>query len=92
MKLKGVELDLFLESLPTVDKVGIKEFLNKEFEISCRNGVTKLRPVRVYTSYVKGRGGVYVIWGIFICPDGSIIKKALGKYVEYLKSKIEKDH
>ena len=86
MKLRGAELDLFLETLPTVDKVGVKEFLKKEFDVGCRGGVVKLRPIRVYTSYVHGRS-TYVIWGIFICPDGSIIKKALGKYVEQLKKR-----
>jgi len=85
MQLRGSELDLFLESLPTVDKVGVKEFLSKEFEINCRSGVVRLKPVRVFTSFVHGRGGVYVIWGIFICPDGKIVKKALGKYIEKLK-------
>jgi len=73
--------ELLLEYLPTLDSVGIKKIVNSEYEVECREGKVRLKPFRVYTSYVHGRDA-YIVWALFICPDGSFVKKAVGKYFE----------
>lgn len=57
--------------------IDLKPYLEKEYEIDCAGTKVKLKPIKAWVFAPKGRKGVIV--GLFRCPDGKSIRRAIGK-------------
>jgi hypothetical protein len=57
--------------------VNVQQYLNKEYEVECDGQMVKLKPVKAWVLQPKGRKGVVI--GLFKCPNGKTIRKAIGK-------------
>ncbi|ADY01022.1 hypothetical protein VMUT_0812 [Vulcanisaeta moutnovskia 768-28] len=51
--------------------------MEKEYEVECDGQSMKLKPVKVWMLAPKGRRGVII--GLFKCPGGKVVRKAIGK-------------
>jgi hypothetical protein len=63
-----------------VEKTEISKLQEREFEIECDGEVVKLRPVKVWVLAPRGRKGVVI--GLFKCPNGKTVRKAIAKTKE----------
>ena len=57
--------------------VKIEEYLAKEYDVECDGEVVKLKPMKAWVLAPKGRKGVII--GLFKCPNGKTVRKAIGK-------------
>ena len=57
--------------------VKIEEYLAKEYDVECDGEVVKLKPMKAWILAPKGRKGVII--GLFKCPNGKTVRKAIGK-------------
>jgi hypothetical protein len=57
--------------------VNVQQYLGKEYEVECDGQMVKLKPVKAWVLQPKGRKGVVI--GLFKCPNGKTIRKAIGK-------------
>ncbi len=57
--------------------VNVQQYLNKEYEVECDGQMVKLKPVKAWVLQPKGRKGVVI--GLFKCPNGKTLRKAIGK-------------
>ncbi len=52
-------------------------YMEKEYNVECDGQIIKLKPLKVWMLAPKGRRGVII--GLFKCPSGKIIRKAIGR-------------
>ena len=57
--------------------IDLTPYLDKEYEVDCGGQVLKLKPMKAWVLAPKGRKGVII--GLFQCPDGKKVRKAIGK-------------
>lgn len=55
----------------------ISAYAGKEYDVECDGQVVKLKPMKVWVLAPKGRKGVVI--GLFKCPNGKTVRKAIGK-------------
>ncbi len=55
----------------------LSSYMEKEYEIDCDGQKVRLKPVKVWMLAPRGRKGVII--GLFKCPNGKVVRKALGK-------------
>ena len=60
--------------------VTMQELLQKEYDVECDGQVVKLKPLKAWTLQPKGRKGVVI--GLFKCPNGKTVRKAIAKIDE----------
>ena len=57
--------------------IDLTHYLEKEYEVDCDGQVIKLKPVKAWILAPKGRKGVII--GLFKCPNGKTVRKAIGR-------------
>lgn len=57
--------------------VNLQQYQNREYDVECDGQVVKLKPVKAWILQPKGRKGVII--GLFKCPNGKTVRKAIGK-------------
>ena len=57
--------------------VDLTPYLEKEYEVECNGETVKLKPVKAWVLAPRGRKGVII--GLFRCPNGKTVRKAIGK-------------
>ena len=57
--------------------VDLSPYLEKEYDVECDGEVVKLKPVKAWVLAPRGRKGVII--GLFKCPNGKTVRKAIGK-------------
>ena len=57
--------------------VSLDEYLGREYDVECDGEVVKLKPMKAWILAPKGRKGVII--GLFKCPNGKTVRKAIGK-------------
>ena len=57
--------------------IDLTPYLEREYEVDCDGQRLKLKPVKAWVLAPKGRKGVII--GLFKCPNGKTVRKALGK-------------
>ncbi|NPA23672.1 MAG: chorismate-binding protein [Crenarchaeota archaeon] len=57
--------------------IDLTPYLEREYEVDCDGQILKLKPVKAWVLAPKGRKGVII--GLFKCPNGKTVRKALGK-------------
>jgi len=60
-----------------MSSIDLTPYLEKEYEIECDGENVKLKPVKAWVLAPKGRPGVII--GLFRCPNGKTVRKAIGK-------------
>ena len=60
-----------------MSSIDLSPYLEKEYDVECGEGIVRLKPVKAWILAPKGRPGVVI--GLFKCPDGKTVRKALGK-------------
>ena len=60
--------------------MSLETYLEKEYEIECDGELIRMKPIKVWTLAPKGRKGVII--GLFRCPNGKTVRKAVGKTEE----------
>ncbi len=55
----------------------LSSYMEREYEVECDGQIVKLKPVKVWMLAPKGRRGVII--GLFKCPGGKVVRKAIGK-------------
>ncbi|WP_054854117.1 chromatin protein Cren7 [Vulcanisaeta distributa] len=56
----------------------LSSYMEREYEVDCDGQVMKLKPIKVWMLAPKGRRGGVII-GLFKCPSGKVVRKAIGK-------------
>jgi len=57
--------------------MGLSSYVDREYDVECNGEVVRLRPMKVWVLAPKGRRGVVI--GLFKCPSGKVVRKAIGK-------------
>jgi hypothetical protein len=57
--------------------MGLSAYAEREYDVECDGQITRLRPMKVWVLAPKGRKGVVI--GLFKCPSGKVVRKAIGK-------------
>ena len=57
--------------------VDLSAYANREYEVDCDGQTARLKPMKVWVLAPKGRKGVVI--GLFKCPNGKTVRKAIGK-------------
>ncbi len=57
--------------------IDLSRYMQKEYEVDCDGQIVKLRPIKVWVLAPRGRKGVVI--GLFKCPNGKTVRKAIGK-------------
>ncbi len=57
--------------------ISLDEYLGREYDVECDGEVVKLKPMKAWVLAPKGRKGVII--GLFKCPNGKTVRKAIGK-------------
>lgn len=60
--------------------VDLSPYLEREYEVECDGEVVKMKPVKAWVLAPRGRPGVII--GLFKCPNGKTVRKAIGKVKE----------
>ena len=60
--------------------MSLEALLQKEYDVECNGQIVKLKPLKAWTLQPKGRKGVVI--GLFRCPDGKVVRKAIAKVDE----------
>ncbi len=58
-------------------QIDLSPYLEREYEINCDGEIVRLRPAKVWILAPRGRKGVII--GLFRCPNGKTVRKAVGK-------------
>ena len=57
--------------------MNLNEYYEKEYDVECEGETVKLKPMKVWILAPKGGKGVII--GLFKCPNGKTVRKAIGK-------------
>ncbi len=57
--------------------IDLSSYMQKEYEVDCDGQIIKLKPIKVWVLAPRGRKGVII--GLFKCPNGKTVRKAIGK-------------
>jgi len=57
--------------------VSVEQYLGREYDVECEGKTLKLKPMKAWVLAPKGRKGIVI--GLFKCPEGRTIRKAIGK-------------
>jgi len=63
--------------------IDLTPYLEREYDVECDGEVVKLKPVKAWVLAPRGRKGVII--GLFKCPNGKTVRKAIGKTEEAIE-------
>ncbi len=60
-----------------MSSVDVSAYMGREYDVECDGQIVKLKPVKVWVLAPRGRKGIII--GLFKCPTGKTVRKAIGK-------------
>jgi len=58
-------------------EVELSVYMEKEYDVECDGETIRMKPVKVWVLAPRGKKGVII--GMFKCPSGKTVRKAIGK-------------